>query len=244
MTTNQQITVLIVDDHEIMRTGIAALLEKTEDISLVGEAENGQQAVQRCEQLQPDVVLMDLMMPVMDGVAATRLIHNRYPETQIVIITSLEHNPNQVRSALDAGAIGYLNKDIRGRELLDAIRSAAVGKPALSTDAAQVLLALHRMPKTSGHDLTPSERAILRLMCRGLNNNQIGQQLNISRHTVKHHVSHILSKLGATSRTEAVGVAMERRLVQFEQERIAGSVRERMNSTKSKSTDINSFNSK
>lgn len=143
--------------------GIAALLEKAEDISLVGEANNGQQAVQCCEQLQPDVVLMVLMMPVMDGVAAIRSIHNRYPETQIVIKLRALNMTNRGQNALDAGAIGYLNKDIRGRELLDAIRGAAVGKPLLSTDAIQVLLTLHRMPKASRHNLTPSERSILQL---------------------------------------------------------------------------------
>ncbi len=203
------IRVLLVDDHAVVRSGLSAFLLAYDDLELVGEAGSGEEAVRLCEQVRPDVVLMDLVMPGMDGAAATQAIRERCPEVQVIALTSFKEQ-ELVQSALKAGAIGYLLKDVSADELAKAIRAAVAGKPTLAPEAAQALIEAARAPaEKPGFDLTPREREVLALMVEGLSNPQIAERLVVSRSTVKFHVSSILSKLGAASRTEAVSLALK-----------------------------------
>lgn len=213
MQETRPIRVLLVDDHAVVRSGLAAFLMVFDDLEFVGEANNGREAVQRCAELQPDVVVMDLMMPEMDGAAATRAIRDRWPQIQIVILTSFKED-EMVQSALRAGAIGYLLKNASADDLAGAIRQAVAGRPTLSPEAAQALIQASRSFYQSSHyDLTDREKDVLRLMAEGLNNLEIAERLYVSRSTVKFHVSSVLSKLGAITRTEAVSIALQNHLV-------------------------------
>lgn len=212
MTETKAIRVMLVDDHAVVRSGLSAFLMVYDDLELVGEAGDGERAVSLCEKTRPDVVLMDLMMPGMDGVTATRLIRAQFPETQVIALTSFKEQ-EWVEGALKAGAIGYLLKDITADDLARAIRDAAAGKAILAPEAAQVLIQSARGGDKPGADLTDREREVLALMVDGLNNQQIATRLVISVSTAKFHVSSILSKLGATSRTEAVSIALQNHLV-------------------------------
>ena len=204
---------MLVDDHAVVRSGLSAFLLASDDLDLVGEASSGEQAIQTCQKLQPDVILMDLVMPGMSGAEATGIIRKECPHTQVIILTSFKEK-NLVESALKAGAIGYLLKDATAEKLIDAIHSAAAGKPTLSSEAAQVLIQATRAPADRvGFNLTDREREVLTLMVEGLNNKQIAEKLVISVSTSKFHVSSILSKLTVTSRTEAVALALKNNLV-------------------------------
>jgi two-component system, NarL family, response regulator LiaR len=213
MTEKKAIRVMLVDDHAVVRSGLSAFLLAYDDLELVGEAASGEKALQVCQQVQPDVVLMDLVMPGMDGATATGQIREKCPHIQVIALTSFKEK-DLVEGALKAGAIGYLLKDVSADELVNAIRSAAVGKPTLSPEAAQVLIQATRAPvQRLGFDLTEREREVLALMVDGLNNNQIAERLVVSVSTAKFHVSSILSKLGAATRTEAVSVALKNDLL-------------------------------
>lgn len=212
MEANPPIRVMLVDDHTVVRSGLSAFLMAYDDLELVGEAGNGEEAVRKCEQLCPDVILMDLVMPVMDGASATREIRKKCPSTQVIALTSFKEQ-ELVQGAVQAGAIGYLLKNVSADELAKAIRSAKAGRPTLSSEAAQVLIQASRETPTSTIELTVREQEVLELLVDGLNNNQIAEQLVISRSTVKFHVSSILSKLGVSSRTEAVAQALKNHLV-------------------------------
>jgi NarL family two-component system response regulator LiaR len=203
---------MLVDDHAVVRSGLAAFLLAFDDLELVGEAGNGNEAVRMCVQAQPDVILMDLVMPGMDGAAATKAIRERCPRVQVIALTSFKED-DLVQGALQAGAIGYLLKNVSADELADAIRGAAAGRPTLAPEAAQALIHATTHPPTLGHDLTEREREVLGLMVHGLSNPDIADQLVVSRSTVKFHVSSILSKLGAVSRSEAVALALQNKLV-------------------------------
>jgi NarL family two-component system response regulator LiaR len=204
---------MLVDDHAVVRSGLGAFLLAFDDLELVGEAASGERAIALCGQVQPDVVLMDLMMPGMDGVAATRAIRERFPQIQVIALTSFKEK-EWVEGALKAGAIGYLLKDVSAEVLANAIRTAAAGKPTLAAEAAQVLIQSTRATaEAPGFDLTDREREVLALMADGLNNQQIAERLVLSVSTAKFHVSSILSKLGAASRTEAVSIALKNHLV-------------------------------
>jgi NarL family two-component system response regulator LiaR len=206
------IRVLLVDDHAVVRSGLGAVLMANDEFKLVGEAGNGEEGVRMCQRLKPDVVLMDLMMPVMDGVAATREIHEKCPDTKVIALTSFKEK-EYVEGALKAGALSYLLKNISAEELATAIRNAVAGQPRLSPEAAQVLIQDFKQPKVEDFDLTEREKEILKLMSEGLPNSEIANRLVVSQSTVKFHVSNILSKLGVTTRTEAVSMALKKRLV-------------------------------
>jgi len=208
---NDKIRVMLVDDHAVVRSGLSAFLSVNPDLELVGEAENGQQAVARAGLLQPDVILMDLMMPVMDGIAATQAIKRQHPAIQIVALTSFQED-ELVQSALRAGAIGYLMKNVTARELAAAIRAARAGKMTLSSEAAQALVRANQQAQEPD-SLTEREREVLKLMVEGLNNAEIAERLVVSLSTVKYHISNILGKLGVDNRVSAVTLAIQRRLV-------------------------------
>jgi NarL family two-component system response regulator LiaR len=209
----KRIRVMLVDDHAVVRSGLGAFMLAYDDLELVGEASSGERAITFCQQTQPDVVVMDLMMPGMDGATATRRIREKHPDTQVIALTSFKEK-ELVEGVLQAGAIGYLLKDVSADELANAIRSAAAGKPTLAPEAQQVLIEGTRTPaETIGFNLTERERDVLALIVQGLNNNQIADQLVVSVSTAKFHVSSILSKLNAVSRAEAVSIALKNRLV-------------------------------
>ena len=206
------IRVLIVDDHTVVRSGLAAFLQIFDDLELVGEASSGQLALRLCEQVQPDVVLMDLVMPGMDGTTATRAIRQQYPRVKVIALTSF-HEPELVQSVLQAGAIGYLLKNVTADELANAVRAAYAGWPTLAPEATQALMYGIAHPATPGPDLTARERQVLALLVKGLSNGEIAKQLTVSRSTAKFYVSNILAKLQVAGRVEAVALAVERNLI-------------------------------
>jgi NarL family two-component system response regulator LiaR len=212
MSKTSTIRILLVDDHAVVRSGLGAVLMSNDDMTLVGEAGNGAEAIKLCRTLKPEVVLMDLMMPVMDGVTATRTIHDSLPGIRIIALTSFAEK-ELVEEALKAGAMGYLLKTVSAAELGAAIRAVAAGKTSLSPEAAQVLVQSLKQPRSETYDLTEREREILGLMVEGLPNHDIAEKLVVSQSTVKFHVSNILSKLDVTSRTEAVALALKKKLV-------------------------------
>ncbi len=213
MTEAKKIKVLITDDHTVVRNGLGSFLMAYDDLDLIGEAKNGEQAVHLCDQILPDVILMDLVMPGMDGATATKLIKDKHPSIQILALTSYKEK-EQVQSALQAGAIGYLLKDISADELAQAIRSAHAGKPTLAPEAVEVLVQASQEPKfLPGQDLTEREREVLKLLVEGMNNKQISERLFVSQSTAKSHVSNVLNKLNVNSRTEAVSFALKNKLV-------------------------------
>ena len=206
------IRVMLVDDHEMVRKGLALFLKAFDDLELVGEAGSGQAAIQLCSENLPDVVLMDMVMPEMNGVETTRVIRQKFPQIQVIALTSFTEG-ELVKNALEAGAIAYLLKDVSADELARAIRAAHSGRATLSPDAAQALVQSSNQPPVPGLDLTEREREVLALMVEGLNNTQIAEKLTVSPSTIKSHVSSILSKLDVSTRTEAVTLAFRHNLV-------------------------------
>jgi NarL family two-component system response regulator LiaR len=206
-----KIRIMLVDDHAVVRSGLGAFLSVNPDLELVGEAENGEQAVVRANLLKPDVILMDLMMPVMDGVAATQAIKKQNPQIQIVALTSFQED-ELVQNALKAGAVGYLMKNVTARELASAIKAAKDGKMTLSPEAAQALVRANQQAAET-ETLTEREVEVLKLMVDGLNNAEIAERLVISLSTVKYHISNILMKLGVDNRVSAVSLALQRKLI-------------------------------
>jgi NarL family two-component system response regulator LiaR len=212
MMDSHPIRVMIVDDHTMVRRGLAAFLKANADLELVAEANNGDEALHVCAQAQPDVILMDLVMPKMDGPEAIRTIRQRWPQIQIIALTSFQEK-ELVQGALQAGAISYLLKNVSAAGLAEAIREAHGGRPTLAPEALQALIQAGRHEPTPGHDLTPREQEVLSLMVEGLSNPDIGTRLFISRSTAKAHVSNILSKLGVSNRAEAITLALQNKLV-------------------------------
>lgn len=214
MSSHSTIRVMIVDDHVIVREGLSTLLDVFPDLELVAEARNGLEAIQLCGEHRPDVVLMDMLMPELDGISATRAIRQQFPDVQVLALTSFNEK-DYVTGAIEAGAIGYLLKDIEANNLAAAIRAAKRGEPTLSPEATRVLIHAATQPAPPGHDLTDRELEVLALVVKGLNNTQIADVLTVSPSTVKNHVSSILSKLGVATRTEAAALAIQKQIVQL-----------------------------
>ena len=206
------IRVMVVDDHTVVRNGIKFSLGAFDDIELVAEADCGDEAVRMCDEIEPDVVLMDMVMPGMDGVSATRAIVERHLQTQVIALTSFQEG-SLVQDALAAGAVGYLLKDVAIDELAEAIRSAHAGRVTLAPAAAQALAQEAARPPAVGADLTGREREVLALLVDGFSNVKIAEELGISVSTARFHVSAILSKLGAANRAEAAALAVKHRLL-------------------------------
>ncbi|HMN26973.1 MAG TPA: response regulator transcription factor [Caldilineaceae bacterium] len=208
------IRVMIVDDQYIVRSGLATFVTVHPELELVAEAKDGAEAVELANRTQPDVILMDLIMPRLDGVEATRIILQQHPQIKVLALTSFKEK-EQVQGVLRAGASGYLLKDVTAAELAEAIRNVYAGRTALSQEAMQALIeppADERGPRL-GHDLTEREHEVLTLMVKGLSNPQIAERLFLSLSTVKFHASSILSKLEAATRSEAVRLALQHKLV-------------------------------
>ncbi len=206
------IQVMLVDDHTVVRSGLVTFLRAFEDLELVGEAKNGLEAVKLCRQKQPDVVLMDLMMPEMDGITATRAILAEYPNIKIIAMTSFEEE-KLVQGVLAAGAISYLLKNVTSDELAKAIRDAVSGRSTLSPEATRVLVQSIQLTKQPSYTLTEREMEVLKLLVKGNSNQQIADSMIISLATVKYHISNILSKLEVASRSEAIAYAIKHKIV-------------------------------
>jgi NarL family two-component system response regulator LiaR len=211
MSEANPIKLIIVDDHDILRHGLSLSLEIFDDLKVVGTAADGAEAVELCQQLHPDVVLMDLMMPGVNGVTATREIRAQFPQTQVVALTSFEEN-SLVYDALNAGAISYLLKNVSIDELATAVRDAYRGKSKLSKEASDALIHIVRHPVEESH-LTPREKQVLDCIVKGMSNTEIAEVLSVSASTAKKHVANILDKLDVSNRAQAVAVAMKQKLV-------------------------------
>lgn len=204
------IRVLIVDDHDMLRKGIVSFLYSVPDLELVGEASSGSEAIDLCAELNPDVVLMDLVMPEMDGVTAIQHIHSSQPDIHIIALSSFaEHD--LVKSALKAGALGYILKNVAAEKLAEAIRMANTGIAPLSPEITANLF--NPSESSTQFKLTEREREVLTLVVEGFSNAEIAFRLSISQFTVKNHVSNILTKFGVASRTDAVRIAIQNNLV-------------------------------
>ena len=212
MTEKTPIRILIVDDHLMVRRGLEIMIQAADDLELVAEAADGDAAVRLCGDVMPDVVLMDMVIPGMDGAAATRAIRQQYPSVQVLALTSYTKE-ELIHEALRAGAIGFLHKDVDAQDLCHAIRRAAQGQATLSPAATQAVVQAAAEPPRPGRDLTEREVDVLALLATGLPNDAIAAQLNISPSTVKTHVGNIMAKLDASSRTEAVAIALRYDLV-------------------------------
>ncbi|MDT8307092.1 MAG: response regulator transcription factor [Anaerolineae bacterium] len=210
------IRILLADDHSVVRQGLRMFLGLDPDLEVVGEARNGVEAVRLAQELAPDVVLMDILMPEMDGLEATRQIRALLPDTEVIALTSVLEN-EKVFDAIRSGAIGYLLKDTESEELCRAIKAAAAGQVQLSPQAAAQLLRQERSSEPEIEALTPRETEVLRLLAHGLANKEIARDLGIGEKTVKTHVSNILSKMGVLSRTQAALQAVKMGLVSVDE---------------------------
>jgi NarL family two-component system response regulator LiaR len=213
MTSADKIRILVVDDHTVVRKGLRHFITVHDDLELVGEASNGEEAIEQCAALMPDVVLMDMKMPIMDGPTAIEHIRERFPRVNIIGLTSFEDDGYAIR-ALEAGAVGYLFKDVDEHDLMSAIRHAHQGQGVIAPEAMRAVLS----PGNSGGDpyvvsLTDREQQTLGLVATGLTNPQIAEKLMVSVSTVNFHVHNVLDKLGANTRTEAVVIAAREGLI-------------------------------
>jgi two-component system, NarL family, response regulator LiaR len=202
------IRIVIVDDHAMLRRGLEVFLMSYPDLELVGEAANGKEALALCADRHPDIVLMDLMMPIMDGVTATRLIRQDFPDIQVIALTSFGEE-SLIKDVIEAGALSYLFKKVLADDLAKAIRAARDGVSTYAPEVTDILVESLKKPKSRFETLTPREHEVVVLMVKGMGNNEIADTLMIELSTTKSHVGSILSKLGVASRTEVIAMAME-----------------------------------
>lgn len=212
MKNQHPIRIMIVDDHEMVRRGLGLFIRGYKDLLLVGEAANGMQAVRLCGKLQPDVILMDIVMPEMNGIEAIRIIRQKLPDVQIIMLTS-SSDSHHITEAIEAGATSYLMKNVTDDQLANAIRAAREGEGVMSPEATQALIKAAIRPSTPVYHLSDREIEVLRLMTEGLSNLDISERLYLSRSTVKYHISGIFTKLGVTNRSEAISFALKNNLV-------------------------------
>ena len=210
--SEENIKVMIVDDHMLVRDGINLLLSTFDDIQVISVVDSGDKALGLCKQEQPDVILMDMVMPNQDGPESIECILKNFPEIKVIALTSFVGEDLVVRS-IQAGAIGYLLKNVSADKLAEAIRAAALGQSTIESTAAQILLQASHKPAQVGDNLTERERQVLALIAEGMTNKEIAQQLSLSHGTVRVYVSHVLAKLGVSNRTEAARLALEHNLV-------------------------------
>ena len=208
MTETEVIKVMIVDDHPIIRDGLKSVLLIDDNMELAGEAGNGREALARCQESRPDVILMDIVMPGMDGLQTTRKILGQFPDIKIVVLTTFAQE-NLVHEALESGAVGYLLKNTPADTVISAIHSAYAGESVLAPEATQALIQARTRGQKLGDDLSTREKEVLALLVEGLSNNEIAERLVISPGTVRHHVSACIAKLGASNRTHAAALAVE-----------------------------------
>ena len=212
MTDLKPIKVMVVDDHPVVRDGLKNMLLVFDDLELVSEADNSSAALALCQRNTPDVILMDILMPGMDGIDTTRLILENYPRIKIIMLTSYPAD-NLVEKSLEAGATGYMLKNAPIDALADAIRSVFAGRPALAPEATMALIRAKTGPLKPGSDLTAREREVLALIVEGLSNEEIAERLVISFSTARHHVSACIQKLDAANRAQAASLAVKYDLV-------------------------------
>ena len=212
MPKAERIKVMIVDDHPIVRSGLVTMLLAFDDLELVSEASSGSIALALCQQELPDVILMDMVMPEMDGLETTRKVLELCPSVKIIILTSFTKD-TMVQDALEAGATSYLLKDSSIDQLAEAIRAANTGQPTLSPEATRALVKSKSDPRSFDPDLTAREKQVLALIVEGLSNEEIADRLVISHATARHHVSACISKLGVKNRTQAASLALKHKLI-------------------------------
>jgi NarL family two-component system response regulator LiaR len=212
MADSKPIKVLVVDDHPVVRNGLKTMLLVFDDLELIGEAGTGEAALASCHENTPDVILMDILMPGMDGIQATRAIVEQFPQVKVVILTSFPED-ELVQKSLEAGAIGYILKDASVDALADAIRSANSGKATLAPEATAALVRAKTGPLKPGSNLTQRELAVLALIVEGMSNEEIAERLVISPATARHHVSACIQKLDAANRTQAASLAVKYNLI-------------------------------
>ncbi|MGJ3241235.1 MAG: response regulator [Anaerolineae bacterium] len=210
----ETIRIILVDDHEVVRQGFKYFIDVIEELELIGEAANGQEAIDIVNDLQPDVVLMDMVMPKMDGIEAIKAIKSQNKTVKIIALTSFVDNEQLVHKALEAGADGYFFKNVSVDELAEAVRKIYRGDMAMASQATRLLIKAKTTPQEPQITFTERETDVIRLMMEGLNNREIGEALFISRATVKFHVSSVLSKLGVSTRTEAVAIIIQNKLLE------------------------------
>lgn len=206
------IRVMIVDDHPMVRDGLKVFLSVSPGLEFAGEAGSGEEAINLCAEANPDVILMDMVMPDGNGAVATQTIRRRFPQVRIIALTNFE-DPILVQRAMQAGAIGYVLKNVTMDKLAEAVRAAYAGVPTIAPEATRALMQTAGHGPVPGHDLTEREREILALLVKGLTNMEIATRLTISESTTRFHVSNILAKLNVDNRTEAVWLAVENKLV-------------------------------
>lgn len=211
-TVNDHIRVVVADDHAVVRSGLEFFFSTTSDIRVIGHAEDGEHALALCIELHPDVVLMDLVMPHMDGIAATDAIRAGCPNTQVIVLSGFQEE-TLVQRVLKAGAISYLLKDTGGNDLADAVRAASIGRSILAPQVTKAVINMVTRPPEMGCDLTRRECEVLALMAEGLTNPEIADKIIVSANTVRYHVRNILAKLHVTNRTAAVRYALQHQLV-------------------------------
>jgi len=213
MNFNNKIRVLIIDDHDMVRKGLTILLESFDEFEIVADIDNGPMGVTLCRKYQPDVVLMDILMPGTDGIVTTRIIHENWPSIPIIALTSTADEVI-IHDVVKAGAISYIQKNGSIDEVAEAVRSAYNHQSTLSTQAIQALISTTQHPYNAGYDLTKRQREVLALMIDGLNNRQIANHLVISNSTVKNHICSIYAKLNTTNRTQTVAMAIKQQILE------------------------------